>query len=85
MLVIAGALGVIVGVSGYMFPVVRGVETILPDHDAKPIPAISPEKQQRLQELLDSRQALLSQAPSTERDRGLKEISRQLRLLGQSS
>ena len=52
MLVIAGFLGVLVGVGGYMFPIVRNVEKILPDHDEKPKPKISPEKQRRLQDLL---------------------------------
>jgi MFS family permease len=83
MLVLAGALGIAVGAGGYLFPIIRNVETILPDHDQ--ITAISPEKRQRLQELLDARQALLSQAPTTDRDRALREVSQQLRTLGQSS
>ena len=82
MLVIAGFLGVLVGVGGYMFPVARNVETILPDFDEKTTPQIDPEKQQRLQDLLDTRQALLSQAPTTDRDRALKNISQQMRALG---
>lgn len=32
MFVIAGALGILVGLGGYAFPVVRNVEEILPDH-----------------------------------------------------
>jgi MFS family permease len=85
MLIIAGTLGVMVGIGGYMFPIIRNVETILPDHDQKSVPAITPQKRQRLQELLDTRQALLSQAPTTDRDRALKAVSQQLRTLGQSS
>lgn len=85
MLVIAGVLGVLVGLGGYMFPIVRNVEIILPDYDENSAPAISPEKQQRLQELLDARQALLSQAPTTDRDQALKDVSQELRILGQSS
>ncbi len=85
MLVAAGALGVLVGVGGYMFPTIRNVETLLPDHDEKPAPKINPEKQQRLQELLDTRQALMSQSPTTDRDCALKDVSRELRALGQSS
>jgi MFS family permease len=36
MLVIAGVLGIVVGLGGYAFRVVRNAEDILPDHDAKP-------------------------------------------------
>jgi len=79
----AGSLASLVGFSGYFIPPIRDVEDILPDHDQSP--AVHPEKQQRLQELLDTRQALLSQAPTTDRDRALKEVSQQLRTLGQSS
>lgn len=38
MFVIAGALGILVGLGGYAFPVVRNVEDILPDH----IPEVEP-------------------------------------------
>jgi hypothetical protein len=34
MFIIAGIMGVIVGIGGYSFPVIRDVEMILPDHDA---------------------------------------------------
>ncbi|MFO7943680.1 MAG: MFS transporter [Anaerolineales bacterium] len=34
MFIIAGIMGVIVGIGGYSFPVIRDVEIILPDHDA---------------------------------------------------
>jgi hypothetical protein len=34
MFVLAGLLGVVVGLSGYLFRVVRDAESILPDHDA---------------------------------------------------
>ena len=34
MLVIAGALGAVVGLGGYLFPAVRNAEILLPDHDA---------------------------------------------------
>jgi MFS transporter, DHA3 family, macrolide efflux protein len=36
MFIIGGALGALVGLSGYLFPVVRDVETIMPDHKVKP-------------------------------------------------
>jgi hypothetical protein len=38
MFVIAGALGILVGLGGYAFPAVRNVEDILPDH----IPEVEP-------------------------------------------
>jgi hypothetical protein len=34
MFLISGMLGVLVGVAGYLFPLVRDVEDRLPDHDA---------------------------------------------------
>ncbi|MGD8791045.1 MAG: MFS transporter [Anaerolineae bacterium] len=39
MFVVTGLLGVLVGLSGYLFPAVRNAEDILPDHDAEPLPA----------------------------------------------
>jgi hypothetical protein len=36
LMVIAGLLAASVGVLGYLFPIVRRVENILPDHDAAP-------------------------------------------------
>jgi hypothetical protein len=33
MFVISGGLGVLVGLGGYLFPIVRNVEQLLPDHD----------------------------------------------------
>jgi len=36
MFVIAGTLGILVGVSGFAFRAVRNIEDILPDHIAKP-------------------------------------------------
>jgi MFS family permease len=83
MMVISGVMSVMVGVGGYLFPQIRNVETLLPDHDE--IPAISAEKQQQLQELLDRRQALLNQPPTADREQALKEVSQQMRILGQNS
>ena len=39
MFVISGILGIGVGLGGYLFPAVRNVERILPDHDATPAQA----------------------------------------------
>jgi MFS family permease len=79
----AGIAASMVGLSGYFIRPVRDAEDILPDFDTLIVD--QSEKRQQLQELLDTRQALLSQAPTTERDQALKDISRQLRSLGQSS
>jgi hypothetical protein len=70
-----------VGLSGYFIRPIRDVEDILPDHTQDALA----EKRQTLDELLESRQALLSQPRSSNRDQALKDISQQLRLLGQSS
>ena len=83
MISFAGIGAAMVGFSGFFIRPVRDAEDILPDFDTLILD--QSEKQLRLQELLDSRQALLSRAPTTDRDQALKEISRELRTLGQSS
>jgi predicted MFS family arabinose efflux permease len=70
-----------VGFSGFFIPPVRDAEDILPDFDTLIVDQT--EKRQKLQDLLDTRLELLSQSPTTERTRALKEISQQLRALGQ--
>lgn len=88
MFVISAVLGVVVGLSGYAFPVVRNVEEDLPDHDVVDLPAAPaspPQKrlrEQRLNELLSRRQDLLSQPASPDRQQALKLVSRDLRALG---
>lgn len=77
----AGSMASLVGLSGYFIPPIRDVERVLPDHDQGAIA----EKRKSLDELLAARQELLSQPSSIDRDQALKEISRQLRSLGQSS
>jgi len=39
MMVLSGLLGAAIGLSGYLFPAIRDVETILPDHDAAAVKA----------------------------------------------
>jgi DHA3 family macrolide efflux protein-like MFS transporter len=39
MFVISGILGAFVGLAGYLVPVVRNAEDILPDHEAKAAPS----------------------------------------------
>ncbi len=79
----AGVGAAMVGLSGYFIRPVRDAEDILPDFDT--LITDQSEKRLRLQELLDTRQALLGQAPTTERDLALKDVSRELRNLGQST
>ena len=91
MFVITGSLGVLVGFGGYLFPAVRNVETILPDHLAKAVqgrPAVSAHPEERLrklQDLLALRQAALQRPDSEERRKSLRIISRQMRSLGAES
>jgi hypothetical protein len=79
---VAGLSASLVGLSGYFVRPIRDAEKILPDFDTLELD--TSEKQPRLQELLDARLALISQPASDERDQALKEVSQQLRSLGQS-
>ncbi len=79
----AGLGAAMVGFSGFFFRPIRDAEEILPDFDTLLID--QSEKRQHLQELLDTRQSLLSQPTNPERDRALKDISQQLRSLGKST
>lgn len=38
MLFFSGLAGVVIGLGGYLFPIIRNVEILLPDHDASPEP-----------------------------------------------
>lgn len=83
MFVISGMLGIFVGLAGYLFPVVRQVEILLPDHDTlQKAAAIDDDRQQSLQTLLEKRQNALMQPDSTERRQALSEVTRQMRKLG---
>ena len=58
MFVITGILGMMVGFGGYLFPTVRNVEDILPDHDAEHVQAPAP-----TQDTQDRRQPLPEKQP----------------------
>ncbi|MCP5097182.1 MAG: MFS transporter [Chloroflexi bacterium] len=80
MFVITGAMGVLVGLGGYLFPVIRNAEDILPDHDVVTKTAVL---KNRVQALTNKR-AQLKQLPSTkENNAELLAISRELRQIGQ--
>ncbi len=82
---------------GYMIPVLRNADSLMPDHDQlptvdistpaetnpEPVPA-SPrdERLVRLQELLEARQHLLAEPYTAENEKELRTISSELRLLG---
>ena len=69
-----------VGVGGYSVRVIREAETILPDHEV--VVGENAERQKKLQDLLESRQNLVAQPASPERDLALREIGQELRDLG---
>ena len=69
-----------VGVGGYGVRVVRDAESILPDHQVAI--GASADAQEKLQDLLAERQALIIQPSSPERDQKLKEIGQELRNIG---
>jgi DHA3 family macrolide efflux protein-like MFS transporter len=69
-----------VGLAGYLVPFIRDVESILPDHD---IASPDPEKRQhRLQQLLETRQQLITAPRTLAGERALKRISQELRAIG---
>lgn len=84
LLFVFGGLGAAcVAVGGYLVPVIRNVEKLLPDHDQMAAaPAI--DKHSRLQKLLESRQKLIVEPNTPEREQALKDIAHQLRHLGRS-
>ena len=69
-----------VGVGGYGVRVVRDAESILPDHQVTV--EASADTQEKLQDLLAERQALITHPTSPERDQRLKEIGQELRNMG---
>lgn len=70
-----------------MLPVLRNADSLMPDHDQLPAAAPAPpgaqdDRLERLQELLEARQRLLSAPNSAENQLALRSISAQLRQLG---
>jgi MFS family permease len=80
MFVFTGLVAMCIGIGGYLFPVVRNAEIILPDHDAAPQSVQDIRKQ--LQELLETRQRLITEPVSPQRELALREISIRIRELG---
>lgn len=78
--IFTGLVAMGVGLGGYLVPVVREAENILPDHDAAP-EAVA-DIRGELQALLQRRQRLIAEPVTPERNLALKDISRRLRALG---
>lgn len=87
LIIIVCAVGsMTVGLGGYLFRTIRDAETLLPDHVVLAAGESKPKqgdgRMERLQELLDTRQRLLSEPASDERDMALKAVSFELRKIG---
>ncbi|MCA9973558.1 MAG: MFS transporter [Anaerolineales bacterium] len=80
MLVITGLLGVGVAVAGFLVPVVRNAEDLLPDYDAVPPEQLN---QERLTDLLAERGRWQRARHSDRREAEIRRISQALRQLGQ--
>lgn len=76
----AGMAATFVGLGGYAVRVVRLAEELLPDHDE--MPGEERDHKDRLEQLLEARQRLISDPRSPDRDRALKEVEQALRDLG---
>lgn len=80
MWIIFGTLAFATSIGSYMIPIIRNVEDILPDHD-QPVPEAE-DLDSQLQDLLKTRQRLLTTRPSEGRERALRHISHEIRELG---
>ena len=81
--ILCGLLATGVGISGYLVPVIRDAETLLPDQDT--LPAAGSERHNRLQSLLEDRSHLLTGPGTPEQEAALNRISQELRELGRQS
>jgi MFS transporter, DHA3 family, macrolide efflux protein len=80
MFVITGLLGVLVGFGGYLFPAIRNVEEILPDHEVVTKTAVL---QNRVTKLTEKRSELKQMPNTREKSAELQAISQELRQIGQ--
>ncbi len=82
--IIGGGIAAMIGISGYVFRVLRDADTLLPDHDTL-LSAMPPdERLTRMQELLEQRNHWVAQPVTPEREQALKTISNSLRKLGEN-
>jgi hypothetical protein len=95
MFIFGGLAAFGVTVIGYMVPILRNADKLMPDHDQLPAaqapaaeaaaeaPALpDPGRMERLQDLLEKRQRLLAEPFSSENEKELRAITLQLRILG---
>jgi DHA3 family macrolide efflux protein-like MFS transporter len=80
--IIGGSLAALVGLSGYVFRVIRDVDVLMPDHDTMPEVVQPQQRLGKMQELLAQRSHWVAQPVTPERDAALKSISTSLRKLG---
>jgi MFS transporter, DHA3 family, macrolide efflux protein len=81
--IVGGCLAALVGLSGYLFRVLRDVDTLLPDHDTLPEVTAPLERMDKMQELLTQRSHWVTQPDTPERREALRAISSSMRKLGQ--
>lgn len=79
MFVLAGLVGALVGLGGYLFPAVRQAEDLLPDHDVVEKTAVL---QQRLAELTAQRERLKAMPANGETSVAMAAIAQELRQIG---
>lgn len=79
-IIVCGLAMSAVGASGYGVRVIRDAESILPDHEV--VVESGVDLRERLNDLLEKRQGLITAPVTVERDLELKQISRELRELG---
>jgi MFS family permease len=83
--VVGGCLAALVGLCGYIFRVLRDVDTLMPDFDTLPAAAAPDDRLTRMQDLLEERKNWITQPDTPERELALKAISNSLRKLGQGT
>lgn len=81
--IIGGGIAALIGISGYIFRVLRDVDTLLPDHDTLQAVSVPDERFTRKQELLEQRSHWIAQPRTPEREQALKTISNSLSELGE--
>ena len=80
--IVGGSLACLVAFSGYLFRVIREVDTLIPDQDTLPEVTLPQERIEKMQKLLERRKEWITQPDTPERKEALKDISSSLRRLG---
>ena len=88
MFIFGGLAAFGVAVIGYLVPILRNADTLMPDHDQLPAVAstpVDPQRLERLQQLIEQRTRLLAEPFSLENEQELRAITAQLRALGRQA